>query len=245
MKVKTGRARRAIPTNDRFTSFPFTSGCLKLVRCGPAGLVVALCLGFHAFVSAAEVAPRVAERLRQLESQLSRVQTLRVNFVQEKQMAILEQKLVLQGRITLQQPDKIAWRVRSPIRYGLVIQGATLRQWSEDTRAVQQFSLAGNPVFAAAVKQIQTWFSGNYLALAREFDVAIVAESPLVIGFTPHSGSPAREVIQRIVMRFGEDERFLKRLEVVETGGDTMAITFSDPIFNPALAGEEWDPRHE
>ena len=220
MKVKTGRVR-------------------------PAVLVAVLCLGFHTFVSAAEVVPGVAERLRQLESQLSRVQTLQVNFVQEKQRAILEQTLVLQGRITLQQPDKIAWRVRSPIRYGLVIQGATLRQWSEDTPSVQQFSLAGNPVFAAAVKQIQSWFSGNYLALAREFNVAVLAESPLVIGFTPHEGSPAREVIQRIVMRFGEDERFLKRLEVVEAGGDTMTITFSDPVFNPALAGEEWDPRHE
>jgi outer membrane lipoprotein-sorting protein len=210
-----------------------------------AALVIALCFVCQAFLSAAEVEPGVAGRLRQLESKLSQVQTLKVDFVQEKQMAILEHKLVLKGRITLQQPDKIAWRVRSPIRYGLVIQGATLRQWSEDTQSVQQFSLAGNPVFAAAVKQIQSWFSGNYLVLARDFDVAILSESPLAIGFTPRSGSPAREVIQRIVMRFGEDERFLKRLEVVETGGDTMSLAFSDPVFNPALAKEEWDPRHE
>jgi len=211
----------------------------------PSAVAVALCLACQAILSAAEVDSGVAERLRQLESKLSQVQTLQVDFVQEKQMAILAQKLVLKGRITLQQPDKVAWRVRSPIRYGMVIQGASLRQWSEDTQSVQQFSLAGNPVFAAAVKQIQSWFSGNYLVLARDFNVAILAESPLVIGFTPRSGSPAREVIQRIVMRFGEDERFLKRLEVVETGGDAMGITFFNPVFNPALTREEWDPRHE
>jgi len=206
-----------------------------------------LCLASQAFVFAAEpeVPARIAERLRQLESKLSSVRTLQVDFVQEKQMAILEQKLVLKGRISLQQPDKMAWRVRSPIRYGMVIQGSTLRQWSEDTRDIQQFSLAGNPVFAAAIKQIQNWFSGNYLALTRDFHVALPSESPLVIEFTPRAGSPAREVIQRIVMRFGADERFLRRLEVTETGGDTMGITFSDPAFNPALPAEEWDPRHE
>jgi len=213
----------------------------------PAVFALSLCLACHASVFAAEpeVPARIAERLRQLESQLSSVRTLQVDFVQEKQMAILEQKLVLKGRISLQQPDKMAWRVRSPIRYGMVIQGSTLRQCSEDTRDIQQFSLAGNPVFAAAIKQIQNWFSGNYLALTRDFHVALPSESPLVIEFTPRAGSPAREVIQRIVMRFGADERFLKRLEVTETGGDTMGITFSDPAFNPALTAEEWDPRHE
>ncbi|MFA7344885.1 MAG: outer membrane lipoprotein carrier protein LolA [Terrimicrobiaceae bacterium] len=211
----------------------------------PAALTLALCLGFRAFAVAEEVPARVAERLRQLESKLSTVQTLKVDFVQEKHLEILERKLVLKGRITLQKPDKIAWRVQSPIRYGLVIQGATLRQWSEDTQGIQQFSLAGNPVFSAAVKQLQSWFSGNYLVLAREFDVAVPSGSPLVLEFTPRAGSPSREVIRRIVMRFGEDERFLDRLEVAETGGDTMSITFSDPSLNPPLAKEEWDPRHE
>ena len=62
---------------------------------------------------------------------------------------------------------------------------------------------------------------------------------------TPRTGSPTREVIKRIVMRFGEDERYLSRLEVTETGGDTMSIAFSNPNLNPALAREEWDPRHE
>ena len=212
----------------------------------PAILTIALCLACQVFVFAAEdVPPRVAERLRQLESKLSSVQTLKVNFVQEKHMAILEQKLVLKGRITLQQPDIMAWRVRSPIRYGMVIQGSTLRQWSEDTQAIQQFSLAGNPVFAAAIKQIQSWFSGSYLALTREFNVTMPSGAPLVLEFTPRAGSPTREVIRRIVMRFGEDERFLNRLEVTETGGDTMSIAFSDPSLNPALDKDEWDPRNE
>ena len=210
-----------------------------------AAYAVALILACQVFLSAAEVAPDVAERLRQLESKLSSVQTFQVDFVQEKHMAILEQKLVLKGRITLQQPDKMAWRVRSPIRYGMVIQGSTLRQWSEDTQAIQQFSLGGNPVFAAAIKQIQSWFSGNYLALTHDFNVSMTSGSPLVLEFTPRTGSPTREVIKRIVMRFGEDERYLSRLEVTETGGDTMSIAFSNPNLNPALAREEWDPRHE
>lgn len=210
-------------------------------------LIAAICLGFDLLGAAAEpeVAPLVAERLRQLESNLSTVNTLKVDFIQEKQMAILEQKLVLKGRISLQQPDKIAWRVQSPVRYAMVIQGTTLRQWSEDTQAVQQFSLGGNPVFSAAVKQIQSWFSGNYLALTREFNVTLLSASPLAFEFLPRAGSPAREMIARIVMRFGPDERFLKSLEVVESGGDTMRITFTETTLNPVLTKEEWNPRHE
>jgi len=213
----------------------------------PVSLAAAFCFGFSFLATAGEpeVAPQVTERLRQLESKLATVQTLKVNFVQEKQMAILEQKLVLKGRITLQQPDKIAWRVQSPIRYAMVIQGATLRQWSEETQDVQQFSLTGNPVFATAVKQIQSWFSGNYLALTHEFNVSLLAESPLAFQFTPRAGSPAREMIVHIIIRFGADERFLKSLEVVESGGDTMRIIFSDTTLNPALTKEEWNPRHE
>jgi outer membrane lipoprotein-sorting protein len=211
-----------------------------------ASFAVAVCLAFQMVLSAAgNVPPEIADRLRQLESKLSTVRTLKVNFVQEKHMAILENKLVLKGRITLQQPDKMAWRVQSPIRYGMVIQGTTLRQWSEETKTIQEFSLAGNPVFAAAIKQIQNWFSGNYLALTREFNVAIQSGSPLVFEFTPRADSQTKEVIKRIVMRFGQDERVLHRLEVIETCGDTMNISFSDPTLNPVLSKNEWDPRNE
>jgi outer membrane lipoprotein-sorting protein len=213
----------------------------------PALLAAAFCLvlGLPVFAAEPEVAPGVAERLAQLESRLSSVHTLKGNFVQEKQMAILENKLVLKGRITLRQPDSIAWRVQSPVRCAMVIQGKTLRQWSEDSDGVQQISLAGNPVFAAAVNQIQRWFSGNYLALTHEFNVTLLGESPLAFQFTPRADSSSRDMIHRIVMSFGSDERFLKSLEVVESDGDTMRIEFSDTILNPVLNKDEWDPRHE
>jgi outer membrane lipoprotein-sorting protein len=206
-------------------------------------LVAAALLGLVITRAFAEptVPPAIAERLKQLESRLSDVRTLKVNFVQEKEMAILDQKLVIKGRVTLQQPGRLAWRVESPIRYAMVIDGSTLRQWSEDMDGVQQFSLAGNPVFRTAVKQIQSWFSGNYLALTGDFNVAIICDSPLALRFTPRPNSPTREMISRIVMRFGSDERFLVSLEVDEAGGDKMRIAFSKPEINPPLTKAEWN----
>ena len=208
-----------------------------------ARVAIAILLLFTVLSPAAEpvLSPKVADRLKQLETKLSSVRTLKVNFVQEKEMAILENKLILKGRITLQQPDKVAWRVHSPVRYGLCIDGPTLRQWSEDTGSVSQISLAGNPIFTAAVKQIQSWFSGNYTGLAKEFNIALLQDSPLIVQFTPRATSPTREMIRRIVMRFGSDERYLKSMEVDEAGGDKMRIAFSDTVVNPVLSKADWD----
>jgi outer membrane lipoprotein-sorting protein len=206
-----------------------------------AGILLVLAVACAGAADGPRVPPEIAKRLESLEAKLSSVETLKVDFVQEKELSILSQKLVLKGRITLRQPDKLAWRVRSPIRYTMVIDGATLRQWSDDTDDVQQVSLARNPAFGVAVKQIRSWFSGNYLALTSDFEVAIAREAPLALRFTPRAASPTRELIRRIVMRFGADERFLESLEVEETGGDTMRITFSDTVLNPALDKAEWD----
>jgi len=208
-------------------------------------LLAASFLGFILAPAFAEpaVPPEIAARLKQLESKLSKVRTLKVNFVQEKEMAILEQKLVIKGRITLQQPDRLAWRVNSPIRFAMILDGATLHQWSEDSGAVQQFSLADNPVFKTAMKQIQSWFSGNYLALTSDFNVTLLHDPPLTLLFTPRAGSATRDLITRIIMRFGTDEYFLDSLEVDETGGDKMRITFSQMELNPAVARTEWNVR--
>ena len=204
-------------------------------------MLVLLFAAASTFAAEPSLSPKVADRLKHLESKLSSVKTLKVDFVQEKEMAILEKKLVLKGRITLQQPDKVAWRVQSPLRYGICIDGATLRQWSEDTGSVQQISLAGNPIFTAAVKQIQSWFSGNYTGLSKEFSVAILQDSPLIVQFTPRAASPAREMIRRIVMSFGSDERFLKSMEVDEASGDKMRVAFANTILNPVLTKADWD----
>jgi len=176
--------------------------------------------------------PEISEILRTIGQKVSDFKSLKTEFVQEKELAMFRNKILLQGRIYLQKPNKLAWHVDKPVRYSVVITDKMIRQWDEDTNKIQEISLTKNLLFSNVVKQLTVWFSGDYGSLMDDNDVRIVQKHPLVIEFNPKEKNIARKMIKSITITFREDEKYLKRIKIQELSGDTTTINFSNTVID-------------
>jgi len=175
----------------------------------------------------------IIEMLRRLGENVSSFKNLKTGFVQEKDLAIFQNKIIMKGRIYLQKPNKIAWHVDDPVKYSVVITDKSIRQWDEDTNRVQEIALSGNPVFQNVLNQLTVWFSGNYVSLLKDYDVRVLKKSPLIFEFTPKGNNVAGKIIKNITIDFREDERYLRQIKILEISGDSTTIIFKDTVFDP------------
>jgi len=185
--------------------------------------------------------PAVEAVLRALEKSFVGITTVQTDFTEEKELAVFDKKIVLQGAMALAGVDRLAWHVTAPVRYSLVITDATLRQWDEDSGKVQQLSLAGNPVFNVVIDQVRNWFSGRYLSLTREYDVKVTAEKPLVLEFVPRPNSMPAKAIARVTIVLREDQRYVREIRIEEKSGDKTRMLFSNTVLNEPVPAAAWE----
>ena len=177
----------------------------------------------------------IIEMLRRLGKNVSGFKNLKTGFVQEKELAIFQNKIIMKGTIFLQKPNKIAWHVDEPVKYSVVITDKSIRQWDEDTNRVQEIALSGNPVLQNVLNQMTIWFSGDYVSLLKDYNVRILKKSPLAFEFTPKENNVAGKIIKSIAVGFREDEQYLQQIKVLEISGDSTTIIFKDTIFNAPI----------
>ena len=110
----------------------------------------------------------IDEVLSRLENKMSDIHSLKTNFIQEKNLAILNKKLILKGTIFIEKPLLFAWYVKEPMKYSMVIKNDIIHQWDEETKKSQQISILNNSSLNAIITQMREWFSGTYRLLLDE-----------------------------------------------------------------------------
>ena len=130
------------------------------------------------------------------------------------------------------------------MRYRLVIEGNRLQQWDEVTGAVQQTSLAGNPVFGVIARQMRGWLAGRLDALADDFEASVDTDGPRPrVVFTPRPGSFAQKAVKRVILTPREDGRYLEAMRIEEIGGDTTFMRFTNTVLNAVIDAAAWEVR--
>ncbi len=194
------------------------------------------------FVSVLSPSQAETPFLEELQKTLACTTNVQSDFVQEKTLSLLQQTVVIKGRLAVEQPARLSWQVLEPIRYNMVLEGATMKQWDEATGKIQSMSLAGNPVAKVVVTQLQAWFSGRFESLTNDFEIG-VAESgsePKLV-FTPKAGGFLDKVIRRVEMTFRGDKRYIHDMLIEEKTGDRTRMVFSNTVLNAAIPVSVWE----
>lgn len=179
--------------------------------------------------------------LKDLEKSFSTIKTVQTRFRQEKELKIFSRTIVMEGRVVLENPDRLAWRIDTPIQYALVLNGEYALQWDEDSNKVQKMKTHGDPVFEEVIGQIEKWFSGEFASLLNDYDLTVKSEQPPVLEFVPKKDGMIGKVIGRVTITVRTDRRYVERIAIEDVGGDKTTITFHDTVLNTPVAAKEWE----
>ncbi len=182
-----------------------------------------------------------AALMQELKKTFSSIQTVQTRFRQEKKLRIFSRTLIMEGRLTLENPSRLAWRIDSPVRYALVLNGDYAQQWDEDSNKIQKTKTAGNPVFEEVLGQIGKWFSGEFDLLLTDYDLVIKNQQPLELEFTPKENSLISKVIKHVTVSVRSDRAYVEQILIEDTGGDTTRIVFYDTVLNSPVSAEKWE----
>jgi outer membrane lipoprotein-sorting protein len=207
-----------------------------------SGLLI--CLSIRGLY-AADTAKGIDAVLTTLQERMSSVKTIQTDFIQEKNLAIFKQKLILKGKIFIQKPGMLSWRVFTPMRYSLVISNSNISQWDQDSNQVQSVSLVNNPSFQVAIQQMQNWFSGTYKTMQGDYQISLISQQPLKLEFIPKEKSAAANFIQRVTVLFQDDQQYIKELDILEKSGDSTLLEFINAQLNQNIPPAAWEVKSD
>lgn len=229
--------------------------CWPAILAAAAGMVIGLAPTLRAETApttppaAAVVVPvqTVGERpteelLNLLKKNMQGQRTIQAEFRQEKKLKALNHTMKLRGVFAVERPNRIVCHITEPVRYSVLLQNDSMRQWDEDSDRVQTIRFSGNPAVKAAMEQFQAWFLGNYEVVANSYDVTVTQAQSLGMRFVPREkNSAAAKLVSRIDIIFTPDLNYLQSLVLQDGNGDTTTMIFESVRFNEQLPADVWE----
>jgi outer membrane lipoprotein-sorting protein len=181
-----------------------------------------------------------------VQNHLKFITSVQADFIEKKNLAMLEHTLTISGHMAMEKPDRLIWVVRQPVGYAIRIRGDEVSQWDEDTNRVDVMHLGGDPTFKAVTEQMQAWFLGNYKVLGDSYDVFVNSRQPLSLRFVPRGDTMVAKMLKQVDVTFSSDERYIDGMVVQEAGGDTTTLNFLNARVNQPVENATWEmPPHE
>lgn len=184
--------------------------------------------------------PIGAERLHAIQERLGEVQSVQADFEQEKQLSLFNQKVILVGRVYIENPSRFAWHAEKPVRYRFRINGDDVRQWDEDTRREQRVPTS-NPILKMATGQMRDWFVGRFDGILKDYEAAVTGPDARTFRFVPKPGTLAAKAIRAVEVTPRSDMPCLEVLRIEDLNGDTTTVRFKNPILNQPIAPQAWE----
>ncbi len=182
----------------------------------------------------------VRQVLVDLEKKMYSIETMQTNFFQKKKLSLFQHEVHLQGTLSMEKPDRLAWHTEQPVRYSIIFEKNKIYQWDEDTKNVQVLTFANAPILKTVIDQMQTWFYGSYVALLEQYDIRVISTEPLELEFIPHADVVSAAVIKAVTIRFMPDQSYIESLRIEEKNGDQSFLSFTDTILNVKIDPSAW-----
>lgn len=163
-----------------------------------------------------------------ISSSASKLQTLKVNFTQEKTSKAYTKPVVSQGTLTYKSSDKLCWAYTSPRAYSILLNstGSYLKTAKGSTK---------NKMLGEMGKLILNTISGSGLSSNADFNIEYYKKNDVVAYLTPKS-KRFQEMYQYIEVYLNPQSYLATQVRMVEKNGDITVIKFSNHQKNVSVS---------
>jgi outer membrane lipoprotein-sorting protein len=187
--------------------------------------IVAQPAGYKAVENLTEFKTRFAEEGK-------KVSTISSNFIQEKNLSVLEEKIISEGKFWYKKERKVRLEYQKPFRYLMMMSGDQMV--IRDEQKESRMSTHSNKLFQQINRIIVDCVNGSILE-NKDFTSRVYQnEKAYLLVMTPTSKT-MRDFFQTIQVSVDKKDWSVTGITLDEPGGDNTIIRFSNKVFNEKL----------
>lgn len=177
------------------------------------------------------------EIMASLTEAASSMQTMQCRFVQSKNMAMLAESSVSEGKMYFSSPDRLRWEYLTPYPFALVVNGEKIVKVTDGKSEV----LDGNSgrMYQGITNMIIGSASGKKLFDTSTFDVVLYDDGACWKAEMTPKRRDMKRMFSQLVFHFDKKSQVIDHVEFVEPSGDKTIIQFEEIRLNEKI-GEEF-----
>ena len=162
--------------------------------------------------------------------------TIKSDFIQEKNLSFLSEKIISKGLFYFKKENKIRWQYTEPFDYLIIINDDKIYIKDEDRES--KYDMASNKIFKEINKIITGCIQGDILNNDTEYKIEYYENDNFYyVKLTPYS-EKMKEFLSNIDIYFNKKDFSVSKLEMIELSGDYTKIEFLNKKLNNEITDE-------
>lgn len=171
----------------------------------------------------------------QFKEASAKIQSVKSDFIQEKTLFALTEKITSQGKFWFKKNNKVRLDYIAPFTYRMVINGDKVLV--KDDHKENRINVRSNKLFQQINKIMLDCMQGNILE-SKDFVTRVFEnESSYLLELTPVSKS-LKDFFQNIVLVVEKKDYSVRSMALNEPSGDKTLMTFTNKSINAPLQDE-------
>ena len=159
---------------------------------------------------------------RKVNKAAAEMRTMECDFVQTKQLKMLNDKMVSKGRMWYQQKDKLRWEYTAPYTYTFILNGTKVMLRNNSRNDV--IDTNQNKMFREIARIMMNSVVGKCLNDDKEYKVDIKSVTNEYVATLTPLRKNMKQLFQKIVLHFDQRKNVVTKVELLEKNGDKTVI---------------------
>lgn len=175
-----------------------------------------------------------AQARQKIAAAAQAMQTLQCDFVQTKQLRMLNNKMVATGRMCYSRNDKLRWEYQKPYQYTFIMNGDRVLLRNRERSDI--IDVRKNKLFREIARIMMSSVVGDCLNDDRTFKTTIATAGVEWVATLTPLRKDMRQMFQTIVLHFDQRQATVSRVELTEKNGDKTVIDLKNIRKNETIA---------
>jgi outer membrane lipoprotein-sorting protein len=167
-----------------------------------------------------------------------KMQTIEANFIQEKSLSVLSEKIITKGKFLFKKENKLRWEYTSPFHYLIILNNGNMIVKDEEKQ--NKIDVKNNKMFSEINSIILGCVQGNLFQDDKKFQSSFYEDSRFFVIKMKPLASQLKEYLSDIMIFFDKNDLSVTRIEMHEPSGDFTKIDFSDKKVNNNIPDEKF-----
>jgi len=173
-----------------------------------------------------------------LETISRSTQSIACDFIQEKELVVLSEKIISKGVFFFKKDNNIRWEYIQPYRYLIIISNGQL--FTRDDKNQKLYDIESNKMFQEMNKFISGCIQGDILKNEKDYTATYFESSVNYLVKLIPRDEKMRQMLNEVHIWFDKNDPTVSGLKMIESGEDYTKITFTNKKLNTEIPLEKF-----